>query len=139
MAEQILYPMFVMAALALYVGVRVSNLRVRAVMRGEIKASYFKYNRGGELPEYILRTEQNYSNQFELPVLFYAACLLAYSASLVDVVNIGLAWLFVAGRLMHAYTHIRVNKLMKRRRTFIIGYVALMGLWLELLVRLIIR
>ncbi|MDH5784432.1 MAG: MAPEG family protein [Chromatiales bacterium] len=138
MAEQILYPIFVLAALAFYVGIRLSNLRVRAVMSGEVKISYFRCNRGAELPDYLMQTEQNYTNQFELPVLFYVACLIAYSASLVDVVNIALAWIFVVSRLAHTYTHIRENRLLKRRRAFITGYLALVILWLELLVRLTI-
>lgn len=137
--EHILYPLFVMALLTFVIGFRGFRMRVRAVRQDGLNPGYFQYNRGGKPPEYMMRSEQNYTNQFELPILFYAVGLIAYSASLVDVVTIILAWLFVLSRIMHSYTHIRFNKLMRRRRAFLAGFVTLMALWAKLFIQLIIQ
>ncbi len=135
----ILYPIFPLVALTFYVTIRMAKLRVRAVLQDGLKAGYFKNNRGGEPPEYMLRNEQHYMNLFEQPLLFYIACLTAYVSSSVDLLVIGLAWLFVASRFVHTYIHLGSNKLLKRRKAFIVSMVILISLWGVLLVKLMIR
>ena len=131
--ELILYPMFVMVALTFYVTWRLGKQRVQAVRQDGVSAGYFYYNKGGRLPDYLLRTEQHYVNLFEQPVLFYTAVLLLYSMAAVDMLALVLAWSFVASRIAHAYIHIVVNKLLYRRRMFIISVYILVTLWLYLL------
>ena len=135
----ILYPLFAMAALTFYITLRLGRVRIRAVTQHGLQASYFKYNRGGEPPEFLLRTEQHYVNLFELPVLFYVACLVAYVTSSADLPAVLLAWLFVCSRCLHTYIHIRLNKLMQRRRIFIFSSIVLMTLWGELFIQLMLK
>lgn len=133
--EFILYPLFVMVALSFYVTWRLGKQRVQAVLKDGISSHYFHYNQGNEqLPNYLLRTEQHYVNLFEQPVLFYAAILLAYSASITDVVLLGLAWAFAISRIIHAYIHLVHNKLRNRRRAFIYSTYILIVLWLYLFI-----
>ncbi len=136
---QILYPLFAMAALTFYITIRLARVRMRAVIQHGLQATYFKYNQGGEPPEFMLRTEQHYVNLFELPVLFYVVCLLAYVTSSVDLLTVLLAWLFVGSRCLHTYIHIRLNKLLKRRRIFIFSTFVLIALWCELFIRLMLK
>ncbi|MDH5445108.1 MAG: MAPEG family protein [Gammaproteobacteria bacterium] len=135
----ILYPLFVMAALTFYITIRLAKVRVRAVLQDGLKAAYFKNNRGGEPPEYLLRSEQHYINHFEQPVLFYAICLIAYITASVDLLAIGLAWLFVATRFIHTYIHLGTNKLLKRKQIFIYNVIILITLWCEIFVRIILK
>jgi hypothetical protein len=136
---QIIYPLFAMAALSFYITIRLGRVRVRAVLQDGLKPAYFKYNRNAEPPEYMLRTEQHYTNLFEIPVLFYTVCLIAYVTSSVDLLSVLLAWSYVGTRCMHAYIHLRLNKLLKRRRIFIISVFVLVTLWIELFVQLLIK
>ncbi len=136
--EAIFYPLFVMLVLTFFIGIRLGKVRVRAVLKDGLNPGYFKYNRGAKPPEYMLRTEQNYANQFELPVLFYMAILVAYATSRVDLLTIVLAWSFVLSRIIHSYIHLRFNKLMWRRRAFVLGFLILIVLWVELAIQLVI-
>lgn len=124
----ILYPLFAMVVLTTFIGVLLAKQRVRAIIKDGLTPGYFYYNKGGRPPEYLLRTEQHYTNLFELPVLFYTVILLAYSTTHVDLITLGLAWLFVLTRILHAYIHIRLNLLVARRRIFISSASLLMML-----------
>jgi hypothetical protein len=130
--ELILYPMYLMVLLTAYISIRLGQERVKAIQQDGLTPGYFYYNKGGKPPRYLLRTEQHYVNLFELPVLFYAAILTAYTADAVDWISLSLAWLFVVSRYLHAYIHVQLNKLMPRRRIFMLGAVILIGLWLYL-------
>lgn len=137
--EIILYPIFVMVLLTTYVSILLAKLRIRAIVKDGLTPGYFYYNKGSRPPEYLLRTEQHYTNLFEMPVLFYTGILLAYSASYVDMISVGLGWLFVISRVLHAYIHMRLNRLMARRRIFIVGVTVLLTLWLYLFLQLALR
>ena len=71
---------------------RLGGQRIQAIHQDGVTAGYFYYNKGGRLPEYLLRTEQHYVNLFEQQVFFYAAILLAYSTTMVDSISVTLAW-----------------------------------------------
>jgi len=65
-------------------------------------------------------------NLFELPVIFYALCLYLYSVSAVDGIYVTAAWLFVAGRAVHALIYCSYNKVMHR---FIAYFTSALILW----------
>lgn len=134
----ILYPLFAMIALTYIIGIRSVLMRYRAVLQDGLSPRYFLYNNGGKPPEYMLRTEQHYDNLFQLPVLFYAVVLLAYTTAIVDLSNVLLAWLFVIIRMGHAYIHIRTNQLQLRRNSFMLGALVLLILWTKLFIQLIV-
>lgn len=76
------------------------------------------------------RVSANLSNQFEWPIFFYAACLLSREQ---HVVEVWLAWVFVAGRLIHAYVQVFTTNVRLRGIVFTINFVAVLGMWLWLL------
>ena len=76
------------------------------------------------------RVSANLSNQFEWPLFFYAACLLSLGQHAVEV---WLAWVFVAGRLIHAYVQVFTTNVRLRGIVFTINFVAVLGMWLWLL------
>lgn len=101
--------------------------RRRAVVSGTASASQFK-TRTAE-PELSVTAANNVSNQFELPVLFYAACLSLHATSGVSYVVLALAWLFVATRYAHAWFHLTENRVSVRGRAFLWGWLVLGLLW----------
>ena len=135
----VLYPVFALATLTFFITIRLAILRKRAVLQDGLKASYFRYNQGGEPPEYVLRNEQHYTNLYEQPVLFYAICLIGYVTAGVNPLTVALAWLYVASRLVHSYIHLRLNKLLKRRKAFIFCTATLITLWVVMFVQLVTR
>jgi hypothetical protein len=83
----------------------------------------------------ITRESPNYPgrlgcNQFEIPVLFYVVCLAAFQTGAAAGAGfIVLAWLFVLSRFVHAWVHMTSNRVILRRRVFMVGYFALVVMW----------
>lgn len=74
------------------------------------------------------RISANLSNQFEWPVLFYAACLLLVQQD-TDHLAIVLAWIFVGGRLLHSAVQILTTNVRLRGLVFTVNFLAVLGLW----------
>ncbi|WP_371398369.1 MAPEG family protein [Fretibacter rubidus] len=70
----------------------------------------------------------NFDNQYQLPLLFFAVCFLLYITKSVTDVSVLLAWGFVASRIAHAAVHLTVNHIMTRFIFFLIGALALTAL-----------
>ena len=72
---------------------------------------------------------------FEAPVLFYAACLAAMVAGFGDVVTLALAWGYVGARALHAFVHLRGNRLRKRAAAYGLSWLMLLALWVDIVLR----
>ncbi|MGD8925404.1 MAG: MAPEG family protein [Thioalkalispiraceae bacterium] len=132
----IVYPMFAMVILTVIVGLRMLQLRYRAVFQDNLNPVYFKLNRGGKPPEYMTQAEQHYINLFESPVLFYVIGVLLYMTQFVDVISLSLAWAYVLVRLAHAYVHMGHNRILMRRNVFLLSIALIVALWGYLFIRL---
>ncbi len=76
----------------------------------------------------------NFSNQFETPVLFYVLAIMAIHVGATGWLMTTLAWLFVATRIGHAYVHIGSNDLRLRPLIFTVGVVVLLAMLVGVLV-----
>lgn len=111
--------------------------RVPRVARGEIAVKDIAVDRAA----YPLRARllsNSFDNQFQLPVLFYVAALLALWSGGTGWVEVALAWLFVALRYAHAAVHVTSNRVYRRFALYTAGLVVLALLWVWLVLRLII-
>jgi hypothetical protein len=79
-----------------------------------------------------------YGNQFELPVIFYALCLIALMTGKADFLMVALAWFFVASRVVHALLHTGSNIVPQRAAAFMLGMLVLMIMTGILLARLLV-
>jgi hypothetical protein len=113
-SHNLVYPMFAMVLLAFSVLIRLFRARKSALADGSVKAGYFKTYQVGAEPAASAQLARNFTNQFEAPVLFYAACVTALALQLQSTVILGLAWGYVALRVAHCYIHTGTNKLMPR-------------------------
>ena len=75
------------------------------------------------------RISANLSNQFEWPILFYAACILLIQQHEAREIALGLAWTFVFGRLVHSAVQIFTRNIRLRGLIFTINFLAVLGLW----------
>jgi len=76
------------------------------------------------------RVAANLRNQFEAPALFYPLVLTIWAVQAVTMADIALAWLFVAGRLLHTGVQTLTSNVPLRGAVFTINFLALAGLWL---------
>ncbi len=110
--------------------------RVNAAKQGKVRLTYFKHNQG-DAPETMLRLGDNLKNQFELPVLFYCVILLLILIEQNHPFYLLMAWIFIASRVTHAYIHIKTNHIKQRMISFLIGFIALILMWLGVSVELL--
>lgn len=132
----ILYPVFVQVLLVLVVAILMSRARRRAIpamqlQRGELALGKAPW------PEDAVKLAANYTNQFELPVLFYAVVAFALIVKGADTIMIGLAWVFVLSRIVHAAVHIGPNKIRQRTPAFALGFLAVFLMWAKLALHVI--
>lgn len=136
-ANAILFPVFAMILITLYISIRLTVLRHVAVLKDGLNPRFFKHNRGGKPPEYLLRSEDHYVNVYEQPVLFYVVCILIYITGQMDPNLLILAWAYIATRVIHGIVHLRYNKIIWRRNAFYLSTLVLFTLWGYLFIKLI--
>jgi hypothetical protein len=128
----ILWPVFVQAFATIALYVAMSRVRVAAVKAGKVDAKAFKYMDGE--PEETRNYTRALANQFESPVLFYTACIIAFITGTANVVVLVLAWGYALAKLAHVYVHATANRLRHRRPAFLAAFGFLALLWIALAV-----
>ena len=79
----------------------------------------------------------SFSNQFQLPVLFYVLTILSIITRHADLIFVVMAWIFVLARIAHVYVHITHNHVFRRGTVFGIGGIALLLMWIIFIVRIL--
>ena len=125
------------ALLAVIILVLMGRERVPRVMSGEIPMADIAVARDA-YPLKARLLSNNFDNQFQLPVLFYVACLLALSTGVTNWLELIFAWVFVGSRYAHAFVHVTTNRLHTRFAAYCFGLVALAILWLLVVFRLLL-
>jgi hypothetical protein len=125
----ILLPVFAHVALVFYVLFLVGRARYVAGSTGAVKLQDIALDDKG-WPDEARKKANNYRNQFELPVLFYALVAFLLITSKADMAEVVLAWLFVASRFVHAAIHLGSNKVRRRGLAFMVGVAILAVMWI---------
>jgi len=99
------------------------------VKAGRIRISQFRENHAAAEPAESLVVRNSIANQFELPLLFYACCIVLYVTQADNLPAVILAWIFVATRYAHAFVHVTSNNLRYRSSLFALGFIVLAGMW----------
>lgn len=75
------------------------------------------------------RVSANLSNQFEWPLFFHVVCVLLIVLERIDAIQIALAWIFVAGRLLHSAVQVLTTNVRLRGLVFTLNFLAVLGMW----------
>lgn len=78
-----------------------------------------------------------FSNQFELPILFYVLTILSIITRHADILFVVLAWIFVLSRLAHAFVHTTYNRVIHRGMIWGVGLLALFVAWVVFMIRIL--
>ena len=81
------------------------------------------------------RVAANLSNQFEAPMLFHPLVLALWTTGLASGADLLLAWVFLAGRLIHTGVQTLTANVPLRGLVFSINFLALCAMWIWFLVR----
>jgi len=131
--DSLLYPMFAMVLLTFVTLLRLFVLRVRSVQSGTVSPSHFKTYQEGSEPEKALQLSRHFVNLFEAPTLFYVVCLAAMIANHATSLFVGLAWLYVAARVVHSVIHTGGNQIYPRIGAYFASWFVLLAMWGTLL------
>jgi len=135
--QTILLPLFVEVALTLCLLLWLAELRRRDFKSGAVRPSQIALRE----PNWPVRTQQvaySFSNQFELPVLFYVLTILEIMTRHADLVFVVLAWIFVLMRIAQAYVHTTSNVVLRRGSFYVVGALVLIIMWVIFMVRILL-
>ena len=127
--KEIFYPMLAMVALTLVVWLRLYIVRIPEMRRLRIHPQSVATSAQKSARLVDTRAADNFVNLFEMPVLFYLALVVAHLTAQVTPLVLGLAWAFVACRLLHSLIQCTYNKVMHRFTVYSISTILAWVLW----------
>lgn len=105
-------------AVGLWLG-RVRKIAVRSrAITGDVMLSQEGW------PKQARAASNSFSNQFEVPVLFYVLVLLALWLKAAGPTFVVCAWIFAVSRIAHAIAHCSTNELRFRSPAYAVGVAA---------------
>lgn len=116
----ILDPMGALAALTFFVLLAVPALRMTRRASPQDSAD-------GDIPGGL--SNPNFVDLLEMPVLFYAICLMLYVTGRVDVSFLTLAWTYVALRALHSAVHLSYDNMRHRMALFALSNFTVFAMW----------
>jgi hypothetical protein len=132
-----LLPVFVLVGLAFALLLWMAGARRQALVDGEAKVRDVALGQ----PNWPTRATQignSFSNQFELPVLFYILIALALPLRHADLVIVLLSWVFVVTRFVHAGIFVTSNDLKQRSLAWFAGVLVLFAMWIYFALRILL-
>jgi hypothetical protein len=93
--------------------------RYTAVKNGRIRLNQFKLMEIDYKENiFVAKTTRQFTNLFEIPVLFYALILAALVLKISSPLLVGLAWSFIVLRVLQGFIHLTYNKVTHRLFAF---------------------
>lgn len=133
--QELLLPVFLHFVLTLGLGIAMGVVRRNALKGGKARVREVVLDTR-QWPDSVRKLSNNFDNQFQLPMLWYAAVAFTLILGLADVVTVALSWAFLVARIAHSYVHIGRNILVQRFSVFVVGAVILGLYWLWLALNL---
>jgi hypothetical protein len=133
----VLLPVFVLVGLTFALLLWMAGARRQALVDGEAKVRDVVLGQ----PNWPTRATQignSFSNQFELPVLFYILIALALPLRHADLVIVLLSWVFVVTRFVHAGIFVTSNDLKRRSLAWFAGVLVLFAMWIYFALRILL-
>ncbi len=133
----VLLPLFVEVLLTFGLMLGMMYHRTTALKRGETRLSDISM-REPNWPAQPTRYAYAFSNQFELPVLFFVLTILSIITRHADIFFVVMAWIFVVFRILQAVIYVTNNDVRLRGAFYGIGALALLVAWLSFIVRILL-
>jgi hypothetical protein len=130
----VLLPVFVLVALTFALLLWMATARARALTGKEIRLKDIALGQPN-WPERPTQIGNCFSNQFELPVLFYILIAVALPLRHADLVIVLLSWVFVVTRFAHAGIFVTSNNVQQRSLAWFAGVLVLLAMWLYFALR----
>ena len=135
--QMVLLPVFVLVGLTFALLLAMASARGRALAEGETSFKDIAL-RQPNWPTRVTQIGNCFSNQFELPLLFYALIALALPLHKADLFIVLLSWVFVVTRLVHAGIFVTSNNVRQRGLVWFAGVVVLLAMWIYFALKILL-
>src|ERR1700682_2003437 len=135
--QLVLLPVFVLVGLTFALLLWMASARPRAIVSRETRPGDIALGQPN-WPERATQIGNCFSNQFELPLLFYALIALALPLRHADLVIVLLSWVFVLSRVVHAGIFVTSNDVRQRSLAWFAGVLVLLIMWLYFALRILL-
>jgi hypothetical protein len=132
----VLLPVFVLVGLTFALLFWMAGVRTRALKSREVRLKDIAL--GNNWPAGVAQIGNCYSNQFELPLLFYILIAIALPLRHADLVIVLLSWVFVVTRFAHAGIFVSSNNVQRRSLAWFAGVIVLFAMWLYFALRILL-
>ena len=135
--QMVLLPVFVLVGLAFALLLGMASARTRAITSKQVSLKDIAL-RQPNWPERVTQIGNCFSNQFEIPLLFYVLIALALPLRKVDLVLVLLSWVFVVTRFVHAGIFVTSNDMRQRSLVWFAGVLVLFAMWLYFALKMLL-
>jgi hypothetical protein len=135
--QMVLLPVFVLVGLTFALLLWMAGARRGALVSGQTKIRDIAL-RQPNWPERATQIGNCFSNQFEIPVLFYILIAIALPLRHADLVIVLLSWVFVVTRFVHAGIFVSSNDLGQRSMAWFAGVLVLFVMWLYFALKILL-
>ena len=91
-----------------------------------------------ELPARATQIGNCFSNQFEIPLLFYILIALALPLRQADLFIVLMSWVFVVTRFAHAGIFVTSNDIQQRSLAWFAGVLVLLAMWIYFALKMLL-
>jgi hypothetical protein len=135
--QMVLLPVLVQIGLTFALLLWMASVRNRALTGREVSPKDIALGQPN-WPQRATQIANCFSNQFELPVLFYALIALALPLRHADLFIVLMSWVFVVTRFLHAGVFVTSNELRQRSLIWFSGVVVLLVMWLYFALKILL-
>jgi hypothetical protein len=135
--QWVLLPVFVLVGLTFFLLLGMATSRGKALKGKETSLNDVAAGKAN-WPAGAAQFGNCFSNQFEIPVLFYILIALALPLRHADLVIVLLSWVFVVLRFIHAGIFVTSNNVRQRGLTWFAGVLVLMAMWLYFALKILL-
>ena len=111
---------------------RTKAVKARETSLKDIAAGQPKY------PARVAQIGNCFSNQFEVPLLFYFLIALALPLRRADLFIVLMSWVFVVTRFAHAGIFVTSNNIQQRSLAWFAGVLVLFAMWIYFALKLLL-
>jgi hypothetical protein len=133
----VLLPVFVQVGLVFFLLLWMGVARTRALQARETRLKDVALGQSG-WPERVTQIGNCFSNQFEVPVLFYVLIALALPLRHADLFIVLMSWVFVVTRFAHAGIFVTTNRVPQRGMAWFAGVLVLLAMWIYFALKMLL-
>ncbi len=121
--------MVALAGLSAGVWILLFRRRIREIRALKVNPKQFatRASAAGVLKD--VTAADNLQNLFEVPVLFYVACVSIYITEQTSLALVAMAWVYVLLRTVHSVIHVTYNNVMHRFLAYAASCATLFVIW----------